>query len=193
MLALRGLESRMAGAQQRLFFALQPPSSALAAIAGAADQLRHARRIGGKWTQPEKYHVTLNFLGTHAGVPQALIDAATQAAGEVAFAPITLTLDRAWHFGNRGQALCILLADAASTRVLRDFHSALGTQLHAHRVPFEAAREFTPHLTLAYGAWHAPAPLEIEPIRWQALDFALLRSNAASRRHERLASWPLRG
>lgn len=193
MLVGCGLESRMAGAQQRLFFALQPPLEALAAVGSAAQRLRDTRLISGKWTKPEKYHVTLNFLGTHAGVPQPLIDAAAQAADELAFAPFTLALDRAWRFRGRGQSPCILLADAASADVLREFHGALGARLHAHAVPFENTREFTPHLTLAYGEWHAPAPQPIEPIRWRSQDFALLRSDAATGRHERLACWPLRG
>src|SRR5579859_1497234 len=177
MLASFDLESPMAGAQQRVFFALRPPLPAVAAIATAAERLRGARRIVGKWTPPEKYHVTLNFLGTHAGVPAGLIEAATQAAGELAFAAFALTLDRASCFGRRRQSPCILLADAASASVLRDFCSALGARLRAHAVPFESAREFTPHLTLAYGECCAPTPLPIEPIRWQATEFALLRSD----------------
>ena len=193
MLTGCGLESRMAGAQQRVFFALRPPPEALAAVGRAAQRLRDTRLISGKWTTPEKYHVTLNFLGTHAGVPQRLIDAATRAAGELAFAPFTLALDRAWRFRGRERSPCILLADAASENVLREFHSALGERLHAHAAPFEDTREFTPHLTLAYGEWHAPAPQPIEPIRWRSLDFALLRSDAATGRHERLGRWPLRG
>jgi 2'-5' RNA ligase len=193
MLASRGLELRMAGPQQRLFFALRPPPEAVAAIGAVAERLRGALRIDGKWTKPEKYHVTLNFLGTHPSVPQSLIDAATQAASEFAFAAFTLTLDRAWRFRGRGQSPCILLADAASENVLRDFCNALGARLHAHAAPFESAREFTPHLTLAYGDWHAPTPLPIEPIRWPARDFVLLRSDVGSGRHEQLAIWPLHG
>ena len=183
----------MAGLQQRLFFALRPPHAAALAIRTAVEHLRAAHAISGKWTKPENRHVTLQFLGTHRGVPQPLIDAAMRAAAELAFASFDVSFDRVWHFAGRRQAPCILLADAASDDVLRELCNALGAALLLQGAPCEAARDYTPHLTLAYGNLHAGAALAIEPIRWHAQEFVLVRSDPATGRHDVLARWPLAG
>ena len=181
----------MSGPQQRLFFALRPPPAAVAAIHAVAASLRDTRAIAGRWTNADKYHVTLQFLGTHPGVPPPLVAAALQAGAGLVHAPCEVALDRVWHFHGGRQAPCVLLADAASHAALQDLYAALGAALRAHDVSIDQRRDYAPHMTLAYGAMHAAAPVAIEPIRWRAREFTLMLSHVGSGRHEQLARWPL--
>jgi 2'-5' RNA ligase len=185
------LESAMRPPQQRLFFALRPPPEAAAAIQFAADQLRAAGAISGKWLKPSKYHITLRFLGTHAGVPPELVAASERAASGVSGSVLEVVLDRAASFQRSRQAPCILLAAPDAQAVLGEFGSELGAALAAQGIRGQDDRNYTPHLTIAYGALATHAPVAIAPIAWHAREFALLLSHVGSGVHEVLRSWPL--
>lgn len=67
----------------RLFFALLPGLALRSEIAGAASGLERVHRSGGRLLQPERYHLTLNFLGDFQPLPPSLV-AAARAAGDTA-------------------------------------------------------------------------------------------------------------
>ena len=189
MLARGGLQSAMPEPILRLFFALRPPPEAaqrIAAIAAAMPPALQARRL-----KPSNYHVTLQFLGTHAGgFPPGLVERARNAGDAVRTAPFEVVLDRLDSFRTREPAPLILRPDAAGAAALQALWRCLAKALAANGVAYDTERDYAPHLTIGYGR-----PLQattIAPIAWLAADFELIVSHAGQSRHEPLACWPLR-
>ena len=87
----------------RLFFALRPDPAVAQEIESAAAAIKASGRVRGRWVQPSKYHLTLHFLGSHAGRPIGLIEAALTAAQRVRAAPFEVELERVETFGARWQ------------------------------------------------------------------------------------------
>jgi len=171
------------GGVQRLFFALLPDAPLRARIAAVAADLAHAHAAGGRLLVPERYHLTLNFLGDFLPLPPALVDSVCAAADDVRMAAFDLTLDRAGSFaGSRvwwlgtsqalpAQALWRSLGDALVRRGVRAQPGA-----------------FTPHLTIVRDARHALAPCAIDPLQWRVDGFALVRSRPG-RPYDILQRW----
>ena len=189
MLAAGTLESVMSTHRQRLFFALRPPPGVLGAIELAAQRLEAAALVRGNWLKPEKYHITLQFLGTFECVPDDLIERARRAGAAARFAPIDIELDRLSTFGDGHRSPCVLRVSPHSEPALQAFWRELGTALAAQHVDAEA-RPYLPHLTLAYGEMKSMHALPIGPIQWRATQFTLMRSHVGQARHEQLADWP---
>ena len=82
----------------RLFFALMPEDATRAACAEAARDLKTRMQPDGYLLKPERYHITLPYLGDHVSSEQEA--AAKQVAQLVSFPPFTLTLDQASSFKN---------------------------------------------------------------------------------------------
>jgi len=173
----------------RLFFALWPGEAVRSACHAAAKQLNIRLPSGGYLSAPERYHITLLFLGDRVPKPQE--EAALRAAAQVRAAPFTLTLDLASSFKNR--EIPWWLGPRTAPPALQDFYGRLRDTMVQANVSLERMR-FVPHLTIARNAKIALPPTPIEPIHWDIGEFALIRSRLDLRpvAYEVLGTWPLR-
>jgi 2'-5' RNA ligase len=172
----------------RLFFALWPDLPVRDAIARAASQLDVSHAPDGRRQAPERYHLTLQFLGD---VSRQSIDAeqAALAAGpEVRVPGFELSLDRAgcfarshvWWFGSRDPP-----------GALSSLHQQLGLALASRGLALEAG-DYTPHVTVRRNIRQPLAATPIVPIAWSVRDFVLVDSRPGTPEPYRvLARWPL--
>lgn len=122
-----------------LFAAIRPPSGVIKAV----------RRLqkgvpGARWSGPEKLHITVAYFGD---VSETLAEELDEELARRPLPSMELQLRGAGHFGR---------AEPHQIHMKVDANSAL-TQAHKHcrrvardlHIPMEA-REFRPHLTLAY-------------------------------------------
>lgn len=137
----------------------------------------------------ENLHLTLYHLGDFARFPQAVADKAGAAAAAVGVAPFEIVLDQAISFSRRTSRdlPCVLLA-GEPLDPLKQFQRALVATLKAAGLYRYAS--FTPHLTLLYDGT-AVERQPVEPIRWQATEFVLIRSLIGKGEHETVARWAL--
>ncbi|MGH8528682.1 MAG: RNA 2',3'-cyclic phosphodiesterase [Nevskiales bacterium] len=161
----------MTAAPNRLFFALWPDDTTRMRVHQAASALQEQHRPGGYLIRPQRYHITLIFLGDF--VPPEQEAAALTAASAVNGQPFALTLDRAGGFRNR-KVPCWLGPErppAALELLYRNLHSALVDA----RIKPERLR-FVPHLTIIREAKHTLPSTAIKPIDWPIHEFVLIRS-----------------
>jgi len=176
----------------RLFFALRPDAAAAGEIESAAAAIKASGRLLGRWVQPSKHHLTVHFLGNHAGRPENLIERARAAAARVRLAPFEIVLDRAETFGARRQSPCVLRCTPQSDGLLEALRAALGGVLADAGLARWLEKRFTPHVTIAYVEGTLSEPIAIPATAWNVQDFALVESHGAAAQHEVLAQWPLR-
>ena len=173
----------------RLFFALHPDASAAAEIERVVAALKTGGSVRGRWLNMQKHHATVQFLGTHAGRPGAIIEQARVAAAQIRLAPFEIVLDRVETFGGHRQAPCVLRFTPDSDKSVRTLHSVLGKALAAAGLAHVLEGRFTPHLTIAYVNRHLTEPIAVAPIAWRVRDFALVESHES--RHAVLDRWSL--
>ena len=162
-LLLPGIEPPVAPTES-LFFALQPDADAAARIASLALTLRDAHELKGKPLKTPHFHVTLQFLGDHVGLPQPLVAAASQAAARIAGPPFHVTFDRVASFrhkARRPQPLVLLCSDDESALVA--FRHTLTDALKQEGLAQSLDMRFTPHVTLLYDTRLLPER-QVEPI-----------------------------
>jgi 2'-5' RNA ligase len=169
---------------QRLFFALWPDGAVREAL---ADLLKDESPRAGRRVPETNLHLTLAFVGNVTAAQRACMEAA---AGTVAAAPFTLSLDRL-GFWPRPR---IVWAGATTTPdALRDLVARLNTALDACGYQPEQ-RPYQAHVTLSRKAQAPPRRREIPPVVWPAETFCLVES--VSEEHGSvyrvLAHWPLR-
>ena len=87
-----------AGATHRLFFALWPDDEVRRAITARATEFAGACAPGGRPVAPQRYHLTLQFLGSFAALPEAVVEGAIAAGDNVHAPELTLLLDRIGSF-----------------------------------------------------------------------------------------------
>lgn len=174
----------------RLFFALWPNDAVRAACHEAARRLRVQLQPGGHASAPERYHLTLLFLGDQV-LPRHEA-AALQAARAVKAPPFGLPLDQAGSFRN-ARAVPWWLGARRTPAGLSLLHERLRDALLRADVPVERMR-FTPHLTI-WRADRALAPTPIPAIEWPVDEFVLIRSRLDRQpvTYEILGRWPLDG
>lgn len=163
----------MPAVSELFFFALFPP-------AGTADTIAS---LAPRPVRAEKLHITL-LVPEHP----VQIDALLRAGVSVSCKPFEILLDHAE--GGFGGSRCYILSPA---------HAALAPLHELHRRLREAVvreeqgllrESFRPHLTLARGV--ADERVEsIEPIRWRAESFRLMRSVRNEGRYVVEAEWTL--
>lgn len=188
--ALPGFEPAVAG--DSLFFCVFPDAVACEDIAVESDALRVEHSLTGRALEASRLHLTLHYLGQHAGLRQDIVEAACMAAGQVSQSPFGITLARASSFGNgQDRRPCVLLCPEERPPV-HGLWRELGTQLMAAGLGRYLQRQFTPHVTLLYDT-HVLAPQAIEPIQWQVRDFALVHSVLGRGEYRVLKSWSLAG
>lgn len=174
----------------RLFFALWPDDSTRAACAEAARDLKLRMQPDGYLLKPERYHITLPYLGDYVSPEQEA--AAKQVAQLVSLPPFTLTLDQANSFKNR--EVPWYLAPLETPAELTLLHDHLRDALRNGGVAVERMR-FTPHLTVVRNATVALPPTRIKPVEWEVKEFVLIRSvlHDQPAEYQVLGRWPLNG
>ena len=177
----------------RLFFALRPDTAVTHEIECAAASIKASGRVRGRWVQPSRYHLTVHFLGSHAGRPEGLIERARTAAQHARIAPLEIELDRAETFGARRQSPCVLRCSSPSDRSLGMLRATLGQALADAGLARWLEQRFTPHVTIAYIDGVLDEPITIPAIRWRVQNLALVESHGASAQHDVLQQWPLCG
>lgn len=178
-----------AGVTHRLFFALWPDDALRARIAATASELEREHAPGGRRLKPDRYHVTLQFLGDFRPLPDRLLDDARAAADTVRSAAFELPLDCVGSFRS---ANVWWLGSHAMPDGLRALWDSLGCALARRRVPVKPGGRFTPHLTIQRDVRRhlPPTPLPAA-LPWTVREFVLLDSRQG-RAYDVLGRWPLR-
>lgn len=148
----------------RLFTALDVPASAHEQIRSLTTDAFEAR-----WTPPEKYHVTLRFIGE---VTEERAETIADALREVRAAPVTLRPRGLTAFPSRRKPR-VLVVSLEKTPALSSLYQAVEEALEAVGVSPED-RDYHPHLTIArlkqahpenvHAYLRAQESLEIDPL-----------------------------
>jgi RNA 2',3'-cyclic 3'-phosphodiesterase len=175
----------------RLFFALYPEPEAAAGIARLAGRLQRELALNGRPIAASRLHVTLHFLGSHAGLPPALVAAALAGAARIDAPSFDVSFDRVASFAGKDRDRpFVLLADPGLT-ALKAFQRDLGLALGGTDVPGRREPPYTPHVTLLYDD-RSVAEMAVEPVTWHAREFVLVHSFVGQGKHVTLGRWPLR-
>ncbi len=175
------MNERAAVATDRLFFALRPDAAATQRIHELAQRMRVVYELAGEPLRPEHLHLTLLFLGDHAGLPPSLLAAAETAGRNMRTAPFELVFDRVMSFRRKRNPPLVLCRDdlCAPLLVLR------------HQLGADRKHAFKPHVTLLYDR-KMVSPQEVAPICWTATEVLLIHSLIGRKQHEVLGRYPLR-
>jgi 2'-5' RNA ligase len=157
----------------RLFFALSPDAALRQRIAEVSLQLEREHAPGGRALKPDRYHLTLQFLGDFQPLRPSVVDAARQAADSIQLPAFDLSLDHAgsfpgsnvWWLGTHGVA-----------PGLQALWDALGAALARVGVQVKSSQRFAPHLTIRRDVRRQVEPLAIGPLHWAVRDFVLFDS-----------------
>lgn len=187
---LPGLEDGRPAPPHRLFFALWPDADTRAATAAATDALLQAQPGAGRRLRPDRYHLTLQFLGD---IPvdrrDAVMAAAIDAVARVDSPAFDLVLDQAGAFAN---ARVWWLGPATPPEGLRTLWDSLAAALPRHGVKPKASPGFSPHLTIVRDIAARLPITPIAPIRWRVDRFVLIDSQPP-KPYRIVGEWPLRG
>ncbi|QSX78150.1 RNA 2',3'-cyclic phosphodiesterase [Agrilutibacter solisilvae] len=182
-----------ASAACHLFFGLFPPAPVRDAMAGQVARLRAAAPVRGRWTDPRRYHLTVQFLGRFdeaAPAPMpAIFAAAERAADGTGVRAFELQLDTTGAFARSrvGWLGCSQVPEE-----LTALWRALGQALDAHGVPRDAAPSYAPHVTVLRDVREPWPGRSFPPITWRVPELVLARSRLGSGQpYEPLRAWPL--
>jgi 2'-5' RNA ligase len=172
----------------RLFFALWPDPLVRDAIARVASRLDASHAPDGRRQAPERYHVTLQFLGDVGRQPVDATRAALEAGTDVRAPGFELSLDRTGCF-SRSHVWWLGSQDPPDA--LFALHRQLALALASRGLVLESG-EYTPHVTLRRNIRRSLAATPIGPIAWSVRDFVLVDSRPGTPDPYRvLARWPL--
>jgi 2'-5' RNA ligase len=177
--------------RDNLFFGLSQASSA-AAIARAAEGLRHLYGLNGRLIGQERLHVSLHAIGLYDGLPNFVIERACEVGAMVSTSPFPLVFDRVMSFDNRRGKRPFVLRPGYDLARLFTLHEVLGEAMKRARIGRYVTSRFTPHMTLLYDS-RVVRERPIEPVRMNVNDFVLIHSLVGQSRYIELARWPLRG
>ena len=161
----------------RLFVAVEVPEPVRAAVSSAVEPLRSALP-GLRWIAPDRYHLTVVFIGS---VDDKLVGALGDAvvAGCLGVGRFSLALDgRVGSFGRR-----VLWAGLEPSAALAELAGAVAARV-GQVVPLpDAEREFRAHLTLARAGRAdkvrdvgALGEVRVPRVSWEVGRVVLLRS-----------------
>jgi RNA 2',3'-cyclic 3'-phosphodiesterase len=124
--------------------AVKPPDGVVEAVAAAVAPARSVR-VGLRWDQPDKYHLTLQFLGPVRRLGPVVDGLAAAMAGQEAF---PFRLGGAGAFPKAGRAHVVWIGAAVGGGEMVGLAGAVAGSLRP--AGYEPDRkEFHPHLTVA--------------------------------------------
>ena len=177
------------GPPHRLFFALWPDTALREAIDATAKSLVERHANDGRRLRPDRYHLTLQFLGDiPAPRREEVLARAMQAAGQVDVPAFDMLLDHAGGFAN---ARVWWLAPAEVPEGLRTLWDALGVALLQAGQQAKASPGFSPHLTLVRDVGARLPTTPVAPLRWRIDRFVLVDSQPP-RPYRIVGEWMLR-
>ena len=187
---LGGFDDGRARELHRLFFALWPDDAVRDRVAAAASALRESHAPRGRWINPHRYHLTLQFLGDSDRVREDVATAAMRAAASVQVPPFDLVLDIAGSFRNR--SVPWWLGCAAAPPALQTLWTSLGAALLRAGVRVESGKALVPHVTVLRDAHPMLPQTPIAPVPWPVRDFVLVHSVLGRQSaYHLLGRWPL--
>ncbi|WP_343227085.1 2'-5' RNA ligase family protein [Pseudoxanthomonas sp. PXM04] len=172
----------------RLFFALLPSASERMQVAGIVDGLR-ASHPHTRWVNPERYHLTLHYLGESSGPREDWIARAREAAEGFSGEAFHLQLDHLLPLGNPRRPALTLAAFSSSTELLR-FWRGLQERLIWAGFKDHVGRIFVPHLTLGYSE-PGPATPAVASVGLAPDGFVLIQSIEGQSDYTFLGHWRL--
>ncbi|MGN6513726.1 MAG: RNA 2',3'-cyclic phosphodiesterase [Lysobacteraceae bacterium] len=177
------------GPPHRLFFALWPDAPLREALADTTASLLQAHPTDGRRLRPDRYHLTLQFLGDiFAPRREDVVARAMRAAAQVDVPAFDLVLDQAGGFAN---ARVWWLAPGTVPEGLHRLWDALGVALlHAGQKP-KASPGFSPHLTIVRDTGARLPATPVAPLRWRVDRFVLVDSQPP-KPYKLVGEWPLR-
>jgi 2'-5' RNA ligase len=185
---MRSWPSRPGGAH-RLFFALWPEQHVRAALTGTTDRLLQAHRADGRRLRPDRYHMTLQFLGDiPADQHDEVVVRASDAGNRVDSPAFDLVLDRAGGFSN---ARVWWLAPEIAPEGLRALWDALGVALLQAGQKPKASPGFSPHLTILRDVGMRLPTTPVDPVHWRVDRFVLIDSQPP-KPYKVVGEWALR-
>ena len=187
----RYIPSRLAGERDPLGYSLffagfaEPEDSHRLCTHGGGLARTHGLRNAVQ--VPDLAHVTLCSLNGHDVLDQAVIDAASVAAGRLPCPALPMVFDRACSFAADGAFM--LLGDASTNAAVARLRRPLMNMLRRYGLkPDEVS---TPHMTMVYSCGQVVAEHAIAPLAWTMRCFALVLSHVGNTRHEYLGKWAL--
>lgn len=176
--------------RHRLLFAVMPDDHAregIRRIAGFVGQA-HAE-ILPRWIEADRYHATLNFLGEYPFFPEEIVKKAKAAGESLRASAFGWTLDYVASF--RGQKPpCVLRSTVVPEAFMALWH-ALNKALAFAGLQRHIERQFTPHVTLAYGRHELSGTTPVAPIDWYVQRVVLVHNAVGQGGYTILGSWPL--
>lgn len=146
----------------RLFFAVVPPAVEQGRIVQRIQLLRAEFGLTGQPLSASCLHISLHGLGDYwAGLPEALVEAAMRAGGNVSTPPFEISFERAMSFYRRQRTRAFVLRTRDGTAALSGLDRALGDCMKAEGLGNRVAS----HMTLLYDARMVDEHV-IEPLRW---------------------------
>ncbi|WP_213454155.1 RNA 2',3'-cyclic phosphodiesterase [Rhizomonospora bruguierae] len=184
----------------RLFVAAYPPPEAVSDLSAAVGRLEIGQRAGAgvnvRLATPEKWHITLAFLGDVAEERLPDVDAALRVATAPPAAPVPVRIAGGGRFG-RGR-FTIVWAGVQGDLV--PLAKAVRRQLKRSRIGYDP-KPLKPHLTLARPGDRMPAEAVAADIaalngyagpQWSVEAIELVRSHQGPRPHyDHLATYPV--
>jgi RNA 2',3'-cyclic 3'-phosphodiesterase len=177
--------------RHRLFFAVMPDDRARDGISRAAGMVRqqHSDIRPRSWIGVERYHATLNFLGDFSAFPEDIVRKAKAAGENLKAASFSWTLDYVASF--RGDEPPCVLRSTIVPKSFTTLWQALNAELVYAGLQRYVDRQFTPHVTLAYGRSELPGDTPITPITWRVERVVLIDNVVGKGGYQILGSWPL--
>jgi RNA 2',3'-cyclic 3'-phosphodiesterase len=185
-----GAAPKVRAETHRLFFALMPGDTVRQQLHQLAGELRdqHAE-LHARWVKPERFHVTLNFLGDYPALPGEAVEQALAAAGRLHASAFDWTLDYVASF--RGREPPCIVRCTTMPPLLLTLWRGLGAALVEAGLHRGAERPYTPHVTLAYARHELAEPVPIAPITWHVDHYVLIHNVVGKGSYQILGRWPL--
>ena len=188
-LSLAGIEGAPARTDG-LFFAAIPTPQAAAQIEQRAEDFCREFGLKGRSLGKDRFHITLYYLGAHAGMPQGVVAKASETAASIRMPPFEVSFDSVVSFSDKSGTRPLVLCSSKNLAALNAFQQALSTAIRKAGLHHWTQPRFTPHVTLLYDTRRVPEQA-VEPISWTVDEFVLVHSLIGRSRHETLARWPL--
>jgi 2'-5' RNA ligase len=173
-----------------------PPGDARADLAAAVAPLRELPGTP-RWTAPERWHLTLLFLGT---VPEDRVARLREGLGAAVAGtpPMTLRFAGGGRFGSRRRPQVAWAGVEGDVEPLGELAVRLACAARRLKLPVEV-RPFRAHLTL--GRWRPGAPADADVVDrlagyrgpdWPVTEVQLLQSHLGPKpRYDAVETWPV--